>query len=98
MGEMNLRDCLIFLNDILIFSRNFEDHLSKLEAVFSRLHKHGLKLKASKCELFKDSVTYLGHVVSSRGIETDPEKLKALSDWPVPHDVKSLRTFLGFAG
>ena len=98
MGEMNLRDCLIFLDDILIFSRNFEDHLSKLEAVFSRLHKHGLKLKASKCEFFKDSVTYLGHIVSSRGIETDPEKLKALSDWPVPHDVKSLRTFLGFTG
>ncbi|KAK3088701.1 hypothetical protein FSP39_022540 [Pinctada imbricata] len=98
MGELNLRDCLIFLDDILIFSDTFQGHLEKLETVFSRLHQHGLKLKASKCDFFKDSVQYLGHVVSSRGIETDPEKTKALTDWPAPHNVKTLRTFLGFTG
>lgn len=98
MGELNLRDCLIFLDDILIFSDTFQGHLEKLESVFSRLHKNGLKLKASKCDFFKDSVQYLGHVVSSKGIETDPEKTKALTDWPVPHNVKTLRTFLGFTG
>ena len=98
MGELNLKECLIFLDDILIFSVTFEEHIKRLNAVFSRLHEHGLKLKASKCEFFKSSVKYLGHVVSENGVETDPDKLKALSDWPVPNNVKKLRSFLGFAG
>ena len=50
MGELNLKECLIFLDDILIFSESFDEHLSRLNAVFSRLHKHGLKLKAYKCD------------------------------------------------
>ena len=98
MGELNLRECLIFLDDILFFSDTLEEHIKRTEAVFSRLHKHGLKLKQSKCEFFKSSVSYFGHVVSAKGVETDPEKIKALSEWPVPHNVKTLRSFLGFTG
>ena len=98
MGELNLKECLIFLDDILIFSVTFEEHIKRIEAVFSRLQEHGLKLKPSKCEFFKSSVAYLGHVVSDRGVETDPDKIKALSEWPVPHNVKTLRSFLGFTG
>ena len=52
MGELNLKECLIFLDDILVFFQNFEEHLERLEAVFSRLKEHGLKLKPSKCEFF----------------------------------------------
>ena len=95
---MNLKECLIFLDDILIFSETFEEHISRLEAVFSRLKQHGLKLKASKCEFFKTSVRYLGHVVSDTGVETDPDKIAALSSWPEPTNVKQLRSFLGFTG
>ena len=73
MGDLNLRECLIFLDDILIFSQNFEDHLERLERVLSKLKEHGLKLKPSKCEFFKTSVTYLGHVVSQSGVKTDPQ-------------------------
>ncbi|MCG8113688.1 MAG: RNase H-like domain-containing protein, partial [Candidatus Thiodiazotropha taylori] len=98
MGDMNLKECLIFLDDILIFSSTFEEHLSRLEAVFSRLHQHGLKLKPSKCEFFKSSVKYLGHVVSENGVETDPEKIEALASWPIPTNIKTLRSFLGFTG
>lgn len=98
MGELNLRECLIFLDDILIYSRTFEEHIKRINAVFSRLQQHGLKLKPSKCEFFKTSVKYLGHVVSENGVETDPDKIKALSEWPVPTDIKTLRSFLGFAG
>ena len=98
MGELNLRECLIFLDDILIFSENFEDHLDRLEAVFSRLKQHGLKLKPSKCEFFKTSVKYLGHVVSHSGVQTDPDKIEALASWPEPVNVKELRSFLGFTG
>ncbi|XP_033756228.1 uncharacterized protein LOC117338972 [Pecten maximus] len=75
MGDMHLRECLIFLDDILIFSRTFDEHLTRLESVFARLVQHGLKLKSSKCEFFKTSVAYLGHVVSKEGIATDPEKV-----------------------
>lgn len=98
MGDLNLRDCLIYLDDIIIFSDTFESHLSRLEAVFQRLHEYNLKLKASKCEFFRTQVTYLGHVVSEHGIKTDPEKLKVLKDWPIPNSVKDVRKFLGFAG
>ena len=79
MGAMNLKKCLIFLDDILVFSSNFEEHLERLEAVFSRLQQHGLKLKPSKCEFFKNRVQYLGHVVSESGVQTDPEKINALT-------------------
>lgn len=98
MGELNLKECLIFLDDVLIFSRTFDEHISRLEAVFERLEKHGLKLKASKCEFFSSHVTYLGYEISGEGIHTDPSKIAPLKAWPVPHDIKSLRTFLGFAG
>ena len=98
MGELNLKECLIFLDDILVFSQNFEEHLERLEAVFSRLKEHGLKLKPSKCEFFKTKVKYLGHVVSQDGVETDPDKISALSTWPVPTNIKTLRSYLGFTG
>ena len=98
MGEMNLKECLIFLDDILVFSKNFEEHLERLEAVFSRLKQHGLKLKPNKCEFFKTKVNYLGHVVSHSRVETDPDKISALASWPEPDNVKALRSFLGFTG
>lgn len=72
MGEINLRDCLVFLDDILIFSKTFTEHLDSLTAVYERLEKHCLKLKAKKCELLKKSVTDLSHVVSDEGVATDP--------------------------
>ena len=98
MGDLNLRDCLIYLDDIIIFSSTVEEHLQRLDAVFSRLSQHNLKLKASKCEFLKSKVTYLGHVVSEEGIETDPEKTEAIKSWPVPKTVKDVRAFLGFTG
>ena len=98
MGDMNLRDCLIYLDDVIIFSSTFEEHLDRLEAVFTRLQQHNLKLKASKCEFMKSKVTYLGHVVSQDGIQTDPDKTEAVRTWPVPKSVKDVRAFLGFTG
>ncbi|PJE77798.1 hypothetical protein CI610_03273 [invertebrate metagenome] len=98
MGDLHLRECLVFIDDILIFSKTVQEHLNRLESVFSKLEQHGLKLKASKCEFFKTSVTYLGHVVSEDGISTDPDKTAAVTDWPEPRNIKELRQFLGFAG
>lgn len=98
MGDMNLTECLIFLDAILVFSRTFDEHLSRFTSVFARLVQYGLKLKPSKCEFFKSSVTYLGHVVSDKGISTDPQKVLVVNEWPQPRNIKELRQFLGFIG
>ena len=98
MGELNLRYCLSYLDDIIIFSSTFEEHLERLQAVFSRLEQHNLKLNGSKCEFFKNRVVYLGHVVSEEGIHTDPSKIESVKSWPIPKSVKDLRRFLGFTG
>ena len=98
MGDLNLRQCLIYLDDIIVFSKTFQEHLQRLESVFSRLKEYGLKLKASKCHLFQRKVKYLGHLVSSDGIEADPDKIETIKTWPVPKNLQELKSFLGFAG
>lgn len=98
MADLNFNKCIVYIDDIIIYARTFEEHLERLEAVFARLEKYGLKLKSSKCSFFKERVKYLGHVISQEGIETDPEKVSAIRDWPVPQNLDQLRTFLGFCG
>ena len=98
MGDMNLRDCLIYLDDVIIFSSTFEEHLERLEAVFSRLREQILKLKVCKCEFLKSRVTYLGPIVSEAGIQTDPGKTEAIKSWPKPKSTKDVRSFLRFTG
>ncbi|KAJ8028616.1 hypothetical protein HOLleu_30909 [Holothuria leucospilota] len=98
VGDMNLKQCLVYLDDVIIFSKAFEEHLERLNSVFQRLRDFGLKLKPSKCEFLRQSVNYLGHIVSARGVETDPEKTERIRKWPVPINVKQLRKFLGFTG
>ncbi|CAI5692272.1 unnamed protein product [Oreochromis niloticus] len=98
MGDMNLREVIVFLDDIIVFSKTLEEHEARLMKVLDRLKEYGLKLSPEKCKFFQTSVRYLGHIVSSKGVETDPEKVEALSTWPVPRDLKQLRSFLGFSG
>ena len=96
LGELHLDWCIIYLDDIIIFSKTPEEHLTRLEAVFERLAAAGLKLKPSKCELFQTSLKYLGHIVSEKGIATDPTKIEAIRNWPVPKTVTDVRSFAGF--
>ena len=76
LGELHLNWCIIYLDDIIVFSNSPEDHLHRLRGVFNKLEKAGLKLKPKKCEFFKTKITYLGHIVSAKRIETDPKKVK----------------------
>ncbi len=69
---------LVYLDDVIIFSRDFESHCEKLELVFNRLGQHGLKLKPSKCFLLRPEVKFLGHQISAEGIKVNDEKVKAL--------------------
>ena len=87
--------CLLYLDDIIVHANTFQAELERLRAVFERLRKAGLKLSPKKCHLFKRRVTFLGHVVSSGGVSTDPEKVASVCDWPTPHTPTGVRSFLG---
>ena len=89
--------CLVYLVDILIFSKPFEEHCEWLTTIFNSLECHSLKLKAMKCHLFQSKVTILGHVVSDRRIECDPDKTAAIAKRPRPTSVSEVRTFCGLA-
>ena len=82
---------------MIVLGKSVEDHLANLRAVWNRLRKAGLRLKPSKCTLFKQEVNYLGFVVSVHGVAMDPEKVSAIERFPTPTDLKSLRSFLGLA-
>ena len=96
LGELHLNWCIIYLDDIIIFSKTPDDHITRLEGVFEKLAKAGLKLKPSKCEFFCSSLKYLGHIVSKDGIATDPRKIEAIQKWPQPKTVTDVRSFTGF--
>ena len=89
--------CLIYIDDIIIFSSTFEEHLHRLALVFTRLREANLKLKPSKCSFASNSVDFLGFVVSSDGILPNPDKIEAVRSFPVPKSVKELRSFLGLS-
>ena len=88
---------LIYLDDIIVFARDFDEHLSRLRQVLQRLRSAGLELKPSKCRFGWSAVQYLGYVIDERGVGTDPQKIAAVSDWPTPASVTDLRAFLGLA-
>ena len=75
LAGLQWSSCLVDLDDIIVYSRSVEEHLTLLGEVFSHLRKARLKIKPSKCHLLPTSVCYLGHVVSAKGVETDPEKI-----------------------
>lgn len=89
---------LVFIDDILIYSRTLEDHIRLLRAVFSVLTEQKLKVKRSKCVFAQSSLTYLGHVISAQGVSTDARNIQSVLNWPVPSNVKEIRGFLGLAG
>ena len=86
---------LVYLDDILIFSKSAEEHAQHLTQVLELLRKHRLYAKLSKCDFFKPEVNYLGHLVTAQGIRPDPKKVQAVSDWPCPTSQSALRSFLG---
>ena len=75
---------LVYLDDIIVLGKTFEDHLKHLAQVFQRLREANLKLQIKKCNLCKQSVQFLGHVVSSEGVAADPVKIEKVVNWPVP--------------
>jgi hypothetical protein len=89
---------VIFIDDILVYSKSEAEHEKHLRLVLQRLREHKLYAKLSKCEFWIDEVPFLGHVISKGGIAVDPRKVKDVLDWVVPQIVKEVRSFLGLAG
>jgi hypothetical protein len=89
---------IVFIDDILIYSKNEQEHEEHLRIVLQILREKKLYAKLSKCDFYKDKIQYLGHVVSKEGIVVDPEKIKSIMDWPIPKDVSDIRSFMGITG
>src|SRR4030042_881344 len=88
---------VVYLDDILVYSKNKEEHAEHLRLVLERLREHQLYAKYSKCEFWLSEVTYLGHVISKDGIAVNLERVQAILDWTPPKNVKQVRSFLGLA-
>ena len=98
MAGIMWKYCLPYMDDIMIYSKTFEDHLEHVGEVLDRLIAAGLTLKGSKCNMFRQEVTYLGNIVADTGIKCDPAKLKAIEEMKLPTNLKELRSFLGLTG
>ena len=89
---------LVFFDDILIYSKSISEHLGHLKLVLQTMKDHTLYAKRSKCTFAVSQVEYLGHIISDKGVATDPAKIESMKEWPIPKNVKQLRGFLGLTG
>lgn len=90
MSDIHLKEVVVFLDDLIVFSDTLEEDERRLLRVLHRSREYGLKLSPEMFLFFQTSVKYLGHIVSSSGVETDPEKVVILKTWPVPKNLKEL--------
>ena len=97
LSEFGFENVLVYIDDILIMSNTFEEHLNLVKKVLTTLANNGIKVKLSKCEFFKKEVNFLGHVLNNKGIRKDPEFVKKIIDYPKPTNITELRQFLGLA-
>jgi len=87
-----------YLDDVLIYSAGtLEEHIQDVKKVMKKLQQKDLQLKIEKCEFHQKEVSFLGSIVSTNGIQMDPEKVKAVKDWPRPTNIKEVQAYLGFA-
>ena len=86
---------MVYLDDVIIYSKTFSEHLKHIEEVLDRIRKANLRLKAEKCTFAADELQFLGHVVGKEGVKPDPEKVDKIVNYPVPKNIRELRGILG---
>jgi hypothetical protein len=89
---------IVFIDDILIYSKDKEEHAKHLRITLQILREHQLYAKFSKCEFWLDQVEFLGHVINKEGIAVNPSKVASILEWEAPKNVNQIRGFLGMAG
>lgn len=90
--------CVVYLDDILIFSTSLQEHITSLRKIFGRLSEYNLKVQIDKCNFFKRESEYLGHLITTDGIKPNPNKIEVIGKIPIPKTVKQIRSFLGLTG
>lgn len=105
LGGLRWTHTLCFLDDLVIYGRSFEEHLQRLSQVLSCIEDSGFKIKLRKCSFCQTEIKALGHVISAKGIGKDPDKVRAVEDFPEPDRtatkakrVKHIQSFIGMAG
>ena len=98
LGELNLTYCLIYLDDMIVFSNTPDEHLPRMRVVFDHLCEHSLKLKPSKCEVFKSEINYLAHHVSRKGVLPSKKNLESIAQCPPPDTYTKVKSFVGLVG
>lgn len=95
LSNLSWKICMVYLDDIIILSQTFDEHIINLKQVFHRLKGANLKMNPKKCYLLQKQVSFLGHIVDENGVATDPSKIESVINWPTPSSVKNIRSFLG---
>lgn len=90
--------CLVYLDDIIVFSTSLQEHMENLEKVFQRLQESNFKIQMDKSEFLKHETGYLGHIISRDGIKPNPDKISAIKKYPIPKTPKEIKQFLGLLG
>ena len=98
LGKLNLTYCLIYLDDVIIFSETPEEHLQRMRVVFDHLQEHSLKLKPSKCDVFKSEINYLAHHVSKKGVLPSKKNLESIAQCLPPDTYTKMKSFMGLVG
>ena len=98
LAGLSWETVLVYIDDLIVHSKNFEEHLAHLKEVFDKLSAAGLKMSPKKCDFFRREVIFLGHIVSEHGVRTDPAKIEAVTAWPQPTKLKEVQAFLGLCG
>ena len=97
LGDQQFVTLLLYLDDIDIFAPTIDDMLDCTQLVYDRLKQFNLKIKPNRCQFFSTIVLFLGHVLSAKGISSNPEKVEKVKTWPVPKNTKEVQSFLGLA-
>src|SRR5271156_2911995 len=97
LSEHTFKYCAAFIDDILVYNKNVDDHIECLDKIMNSLQKHGFKLNHKKCKIVQKQVKFLGHIISPNYFRSDPDKLEIIKTWPSPINQKQLSTFLGFS-
>ena len=97
LAGLHWRSCLVYIDDIMVIGKSFDEHLYNLQQVLEHLRQAGLKLQPHKRKFLQAQVTYLGHVISAQGVSPDPEKTSKIKSWPIPQSAQEVQRFLGLA-